>query len=142
MTDERSRVRILDESDILVVTPYNAQVRRIRGVLDDRGLHGVRVGTVDKFQGQEAPVVFFSMASSRGDELSRGVGFLFDRHRINVAISRAQALAVLVCAPALLETPATTVENLRTISALCRLAQEATPLRGPVAPAEQLLLLG
>ena len=142
VTDERSRVRILDESDILVVTPYNAQVRRIRGVLDDRGLHGVRVGTVDKFQGQEAPVVFFSMASSRGDELSRGVGFLFDRHRINVAISRAQALAILVCAPALLETPATTVENLRTISALCRLAQEATPLRGPVAPAEQLLLLG
>ncbi|MBD5632997.1 MAG: TM0106 family RecB-like putative nuclease [Candidatus Eremiobacteraeota bacterium] len=144
VTDQTGATKPLGQRDVLVVTPYNAQVRRVRSVLDERGRHDVRVGTVDKFQGQEAPVVFFTMASSRGDELPRGVDFLFDRHRVNVAISRAQALAVLVCAPALLETQARTVEALATIGALCRLTQEATPLRGGLrdpAP-EQLGLLG
>jgi uncharacterized protein len=127
--DERGRAKALDEGDILVVTPYNANVRRMRGVLDERGHAGVRVGTVDKFQGQQAAVVFFAMAVSRGEEVPRGVGFLFDRNRLNVAVSRAQALAVLVCAPTLLETPAADVEQMVTIGALCRFAQEASPLR-------------
>ena len=141
VTDERGASVALTERHVLVVTPYNAQVRRIRGVLTRRGFPNVRVGTVDKFQGQEAPVVFFSMASSRGDEVPRGVDFLFDRHRLNVAISRAQALAVLVCSPALLETQATTIAHLGTIGALCRFVRDAAPLRGPYgALPEQLSL--
>jgi uncharacterized protein len=141
VTDQTGRVRPLDERDILVVTPYNANVRRIRQTLDARRRFDVRVGTVDKFQGQEAPVVFFSMAASRGDEVPRGVGFLFDRHRLNVAISRAQALAVLVCSPTLLETPASTVEQVVTIGNLCRFAECAAPLHDPLADSPQLALL-
>jgi len=142
VTDERGASAPLKEHHILVVTPYNAQVRRIRSVLAAHGFAHVRVGTVDKFQGQEAPVVFFSMASSRGDEVPRGIDFLFDRRRLNVAISRAQALAVLVCSPALLETQANSVPQLSTIGALCRFAQEAAPLRGTHDPnPEQLRLM-
>jgi len=141
VTDQTGRVRPLEERDILVVTPYNANVRRIRQTLDARRRFDVRVGTVDKFQGQEAPVVFFSMAASRGDEVPRGVGFLFDRHRLNVAISRAQALAVLVCSPTLLETPASTVEQVVTIGNLCRFAEGASPLHDVAADSRQLALL-
>ena len=82
----RAAVRPLTLDDILVVAPYNAQVRCLRSALPA----GARVGTVDKFQGQEAPVVFFSMASSTGEDVTRGMGFLFSRNRLNVAVSRAQ----------------------------------------------------
>jgi uncharacterized protein len=142
VTDKDGRTTILGERDILIVTPYNANVRRIRQTLDARRRFDVRVGTVDKFQGQEAPVVFFSMASSRGDEAPRGIGFLFDRHRLNVAVSRAQALAVLVCSPALLETTATTVDQVVTIGNLCRFAELASPLRdhGDVSQLQLALL--
>ena len=80
----------LGHDDILVVAPYNAQVQ-----LPARGAAraACRVGTVDKFQGQEAPVVFFSMATSSGEDVPRGLEFLFSRNRLNVAISRAQCLA-------------------------------------------------
>src|SRR5205814_1800115 len=97
-TDQDSATRQLTLDDILVVTPYNAQVR----CLQERLPGGARVGTVDKFQGQEAPVVFFSMATSSDAEIPRNVEFLFSRNRLNVAISRAQCLAVLVASPELL----------------------------------------
>ena len=71
----------------MVVSPYNAQVRCLREHLPD----GVRIGTVDKFQGQEAAVTFFSMATSSGAELPRNLEFLFSRNRLNVAVSRARA---------------------------------------------------
>jgi uncharacterized protein len=86
---------------------------------------GVRIGTVDRFQGQEAPVVFFSMATSSGEDAPRDVGFLFSRNRLNVAVSRARCLAYLVCAPALLETRAKTLEQMRLVSTLCALADVA-----------------
>ena len=105
----------------MVVAPYNAQVRELQEVLPD----GVRVGTVDKFQGQEAPVVLFSMATSSGEDLPRDVSFLFSRNRLNVAVSRAQCLAYLVCSPALLESRATNVDEMRLISTLCALVEEA-----------------
>jgi uncharacterized protein len=111
--------------DVLVVAPYNAQVRCLRAVLPE----AVRVGTVDKFQGQEAPVVFFSMATSSGDDLVRSIGFLFSRNRLNVAISRAQALAVLVASPKLLEIRCRTIEDMRLVNALCRFVELATPER-------------
>ena len=94
--------RPLGLEDIMVVTPYNAQVR----CLTDRLPDGVRIGTVDKFQGQEAHVVFFSMATSSGAEVPRNVEFLYSRNRLNVAISRARCLAVLVCNPELLHIDA------------------------------------
>jgi superfamily I DNA and/or RNA helicase len=101
------RTRRLTPADILVVAPYNMQVRSLRDLLPN----GVEVGTVDKFQGREAPVVFFSMASSTGEDVPRGLDFLFSRNRFNVAISRAKALAVVVCSPKLLETRCRTVEQ-------------------------------
>ena len=81
----------------MIVAPYNAQVT----ALAER-LPGVRVGTVDKFQGQQAPVVIYSMATSTPEEMPRDMGFLFSLNRFNVATSRAQALVILVCSPALL----------------------------------------
>jgi uncharacterized protein len=113
--------RPLGEADILVVAPYNAQVRHLRARLPD----GVRVGTVDKFQGQQAPVVLVSMASSTAEEAPRGLGFAFDRHRFNVATSRAQCAAVLVCSPRLLDADCRTVEQMRLVGAVCRFVELA-----------------
>ena len=111
----------LTAADVLIVAPFNRQVAEIRDRLPD-----ARVGTVDKFQGQEAPVVIYSMTSSSVDDAPRGVGFLFDLHRMNVAVSRAQAMAVIVCSPALLDAPVSTPEQLRQVNALCRYAELAT----------------
>lgn len=93
--------RPLDVADILVVAAYNAQVNVIRDALDAAALAGVRVGTVDKFQGQEAAVVIVSMACSAVAEAPRGMEFLLSRNRINVAVSRGQWRAVVVRAPEL-----------------------------------------
>src|SRR5262249_31229876 len=82
--------RPIETRDILVVSPYNAQRALLRRTLEAAGLGEIRVGTVDKFQGQEAPVVFYSMATSSGDDLPRDMEFLFEQNRFNVAISRAQ----------------------------------------------------
>ena len=83
---------------------------------------GARIGTVDKFQGQQAPIVFFSMTSSSGEDVPRGMDFLFSRNRLNVAVSRAQALAVVVCSPLLLWTRCHTVEQMQLVNMLCRFA--------------------
>ena len=130
-TDRMSdgRERPLTPRDCMVVTPYNAQVR----VLSDALPAGVRIGTVDRFQGQEAPVVFYSMATSSGDDAPRDVAFLFSRNRLNVAVSRARCLAYLVCAPALLETRAKTLEQMRLVSTLCSLADAAVAVPGAAA---------
>jgi superfamily I DNA and/or RNA helicase len=79
---------------------------------------GARIGTVDKFQGQEAPVCLISMATSSADELPRNIEFLFSVNRLNVAISRAQTLAVVFASPRLLDVPCRTVEQLRLVNAL------------------------
>jgi predicted RecB family nuclease len=120
-TDERGRTRPLGVEDVLVVTPYNAQVRTLRRRVPD----GVRVGTVDKFQGQEAPVVVVSLASSSGEEAPRGVAFVFNRNRINVATSRAQCRVELVCSPRLLEADCRSVDDMRLVNALCRFVELA-----------------
>src|SRR5205823_7852955 len=88
----------------------------------------VRVGTVDKFQGQQSPVVFYSMASSSADDIPRGLGFLLSRNRLNVAISRAQCLAYLVCSPRLLTVNCRTIEEMRLANALCRFVELAPEL--------------
>ena len=119
-TDRDGDVHPLTLEDIMIVAPYNAQVRCLRAHLPA----GAFIGTVDKFQGQEAPVVFFSMATSTGDDISRGMSFLFSRNRLNVAISRAQAIAVVVCSPDLLTARCSTVEDMRLVNLLCQVAEE------------------
>ncbi|OBJ89014.1 TM0106 family RecB-like putative nuclease [Mycobacterium asiaticum] len=94
-TDENG-TRPLKTSDVMVLAPYNAQVKRIRDELSSANLNGVRVGTVDKFQGGQAPVVFISMTASSIEDVPRGISFLLNRNRLNVAISRAQYAAVIV----------------------------------------------
>ncbi len=121
-TDEQGRMRPLAVEDVLVVTPYNAQVRTLRLRVPD----GVRVGTVDKFQGQEAPVVIVSLASSSGEEAPRGIAFVFNRNRINVATSRAQCRVELVCSPRLLEADCKSVDDMRLVNALCRFVELAS----------------
>jgi superfamily I DNA and/or RNA helicase len=91
---------------IFVVTPYNAQIRAIQAAFAQRGLTGSRVGAVDKFQGHEAPVVIYSMATSSANEAPRGLEFLYDRHRLNVATSPARAMAIIVASPTSSECPA------------------------------------
>jgi predicted RecB family nuclease len=120
-TDAKGRTRPLREGDFMVVAPYNAQVRCLREALPA----GVPVGTVDKFQGQEAPVVFFSMASSSGEDVPRNIEFLFSHNRLNVAVSRARCLAILVASPKLLDIPCRTVEQMRLANALCRFVEQA-----------------
>jgi uncharacterized protein len=89
----------MQPEDVLVVAPYNAQVQQIRHDLKTAGLDGVRVGTVDKFQGQEAAVVLVSMTASSRDDVPRGMEFLLSPSRLNVAISRGQWLATIVYSP-------------------------------------------
>ncbi|HJR02876.1 MAG TPA: TM0106 family RecB-like putative nuclease [Methylomirabilota bacterium] len=120
-TDASGATRSLREDDFMVVAPYNAQVLRLRAALPA----GVRIGTVDKFQGQEAPIVFFSMATSSGEDVPRSLTFLFSRNRLNVAISRAQCLAVLACSPRLLEARCQSIEEMQLVNALCRLVEYA-----------------
>jgi uncharacterized protein len=112
-------VRPLTAADILVVAPYNLQVRRL-----ERRLAPIRVGTVDKFQGQEAAVVIFSMCASSGDSSPRGIEFLFSRNRLNVAISRAQTLAIVVGSPALVTTHCGSVDQIRLVNVYCRAVEE------------------
>ena len=91
----------------------------------NRRTRGVRVGTVDRFQGQEAPVVLFSMATSDASLVSRGSDFLFSRNRLNVALSRARCLAFLICTNDLLASRARNVEDMKLISTLCAFVEEA-----------------
>lgn len=121
-TTADGETRPLRADDIMVVAPYNAQVRCLREHLPD----GARVGTVDKFQGQEAAVAFFSMATSSGAELPRNLEFLFSRNRLNVAVSRARCLAVLVCSPELLHVRCRSAEQMRLVNALCLLVEMAS----------------
>jgi RNase_H superfamily/AAA domain len=123
-TDSQGDTHPLRPADVMVVAPFNRQVR----LLSERLQAGVRVGTVDKFQGQEAPVVFFSMAASSGEDAPRGIDFLMSRNRLNVAVSRAQCLAYLACSPQLLEVDCKTIEHMRLANALCRFVELANGL--------------
>jgi len=111
--------RVVGHGDILVVAPYNAQVNALRAALPA----AVRVGTVDRFQGQEAPVCLVSMTTSSGEELPRDIAFLFSLNRINVAVSRAQVSAVVFASPLLLETSCRTVPEMMLVNALCMLRE-------------------
>ncbi|HEV3123176.1 MAG TPA: TM0106 family RecB-like putative nuclease [Candidatus Dormibacteraeota bacterium] len=123
-TDGDGEEHPLGLDDILIVAPYNAQVKRIRDRLPD----GARVGTVDKFQGQEAPVTIYAMATSSAEDVPRNLEFLFSRNRLNVAVSRARALSIVICSSELIGARCHTPGQLRLVNALCRYAELASPV--------------
>jgi predicted RecB family nuclease len=125
-TDRNAVTRPLAPKDILVIAPYNAQVSALREKLAPLGV--TAVGTVDKFQGQEAPVVIYSCTSSSVDDAPRGMAFLYDPHRFNVATSRAQGVVVVVASPRLFEPDCRTPEQMRWANGLCRYREVATKL--------------
>jgi uncharacterized protein len=114
-TDKDGTTRSIHAGDIIVVAPYNAQVNALAEALPD----GIRVGTVDKFQGQEAPICLVSMTASSAEETVRGMEFLFSLNRINVAVSRAKGLALVFGAPRLREAKCNTVEQMKLVNTLC-----------------------
>ncbi len=115
--------------EIVIVAPYNAQVGAIQRLIPQ-----ARIGTVDKFQGQEAPISIYSMAASSGEEAPRGMDFLYSGHRLNVATSRARCIAILVASPDLPRVGARTVQQIRLANALCRFV-EVAGLRAAVSVA-------
>lgn len=116
-TNEHGHATQLEASDILIVSPYNAQVSRL---IDKLAGTGARVGTVDKFQGQEAPVVIYSMATSRPEDAPRGMEFLYSLNRLNVATSRAKCAAIVVASQRLFEPECRTPRQMKLANALCR----------------------
>ncbi len=118
--------------DVLIVAPYTAQVGAIKRLLPEAG----RVGTVDKFQGQEAPVSIYSMTTSAPENAPRGMDFLYSRNRLNVATSRGRCVALVVASPALLRVRARTPAQMRLANALCRFVEMASvgPSSGPAGP--------
>jgi uncharacterized protein len=108
---------VLTGKDILITAPYNMQVNRLQKRLGDKA----RVGTVDKFQGQEAPVAILSLTASDGDSAPRGIDFLLDPNRLNVAISRAQCLSIVVGSPQLAAGISNSIGNVQRLNRLCAL---------------------
>ncbi len=117
-TAKDGTTRPLALEDMLFIAPYNAQVRALQTALP----HGARVGSVDKFQGQEAPVCILSLCSSYGEYGSRGLAFILDRNRINVALSRAQCLAVVVADPRIAGSTPGSLDEMMLLNLLCKLA--------------------
>lgn len=113
--DKEGKEHKIGREDILVVSPYNMQVELLKRTLPE----GARVGTVDKFQGQEAAIVLISMATSSGDDLPRNIEFLYSRNRLNVAISRARCLSVIYANPRLLEISCNTIAQMKLVNGLC-----------------------
>lgn len=124
-TDANGEPHKISKSSIAIVTPYNAQIAAL-----GEQLAGYAIGTVDKFQGQEAPVVIYSMASSSAEDAPRGMPFLYSPNRLNVATSRAMCACILVASPKLFEPECKSVDQMRWANAMCRykeLAKEIDP---------------
>jgi uncharacterized protein len=124
--DRTRDVRDLGPEDVLVVAPYNAQVSRLAERLTPLR---VSAGTVDRFQGQEAPVVIYSMTTSQAEDAPRGMEFLYNLNRLNVATSRARCAVILVASPALFEPECRTPRQMQLANALCRYRELATVVR-------------
>jgi predicted RecB family nuclease len=118
--DDRRQSRPLNWDDVLIVSPYNAQVSDL-----SKRLPNARVGTVDKFQGQQAPIVIYSMATSSPEDAPRGMEFLYSLNRLNVATSRAQAMVIVVGNPRLLEPECRSPRQMQLANALCRYVELA-----------------
>jgi uncharacterized protein len=134
-TDRNGRVRELSPDDVLIVAAYNAQVMGLLSAIPTS-----RAGTVDKFQGQEAPIAIYSLASSTIEDAPRGMEFLYSANRLNVATSRAQAIAIVVGSPALLNPECKTVRQMQLANALCRFLERATIIKHSGEPGSALAL--
>ncbi len=121
-TDADGATHALTDQDVLIITPYNRQIREL---VSRPELQPLRIGTVDKFQGQEAPISIYSMATSSADEAPRGMEFLYSLNRLNVATSRAKCLAVVVASPGLLAVRCRTPRQMHLANALARLFEMA-----------------
>jgi uncharacterized protein len=121
----KRHLEFVSQDEVLIVAPYNAQVDSIRTALDESGFTEVQVGTVDKFQGREAHIVIISLAASSADDAPRGLEFLLDRNRLNVALSRAKTNSYLVYCPELIRTRFKNVEDVKAISRLAGLLEFA-----------------
>ena len=110
-------------SDILIIAPYNAQVFELQ-----ERLPGMRIGTVDKFQGQEAPIVIYSLTTSSAADAPRGMEFLYSLNRLNVATSRAKCLCILVASPSVFEAQCRTPRQMQLANAFCRYLEMALPV--------------
>ena len=113
-TDRDGKSNGLQKKDILIIAPYNAQVSALQ-----EAKPGLSIGTVDKFQGQEAPVVIYSMTSSTSEDAPRGMNFLYNPNRMNVATSRSKCISILVSSPRLFEVECTTIEQMRWANGFC-----------------------
>ena len=120
-TDHQGQTRELSAEDILIVAPYNAQVSDLSA-----RLKGMRVGTVDKFQGQQAPVVLYSLTTSSPEDAPRGMEFLYSLNRFNVATSRARSTVIVVGSPKLFEPDCRSPRQMQLVNALCRYRELAT----------------
>jgi len=130
-TDRDGVVRPLTLDDILIVAPYNAQVYAIREALSAGTkvpAYVPRVGTVDRFQGQEAPMVIYSLTTSSPEDAPRGMEFLYSLNRLNVATSRARCAAIIVGSPKLFEPDCQTPRQMQLANALCRFREMAKEL--------------
>lgn len=120
LTDHKGKAaeKVSDES-FLVVAPYNLHVNNLK-----KALPNIKIGTVDKFQGQEAPISILSLCTSTFEDAtsSRGVGFLFSKNRLNVALSRAKCLSIVVGCPDLINTPVKTLEQMELVNFFCKIA--------------------
>jgi uncharacterized protein len=123
-TNKKGENKVLALQDILVVTPYNAQVSSLAEKLPAN----TRVGTVDKYQGQEAAVLFYSMATSTPEDAPRGMEFLYSLNRLNVAVSRARCVAVIVASPALFQVQCRTPRQIELANAFCRYLEMVRPV--------------
>jgi uncharacterized protein len=138
-TDKHGQSRAITSEDLFVIAPYNHQTHKLRhGLLahTDAKQHDVteslvkrRVGTVDKAQGDEAPIVIISYTSSSAEDVPRGMEFHYSKNRFNVAISRAKALAIVVANPRLLDVTCKTIEQVKLANMLCRYAEVAETIR-------------
>lgn len=114
-TDRDGTVKLINSENILVVSPYNMQVNYLKSILPENA----RIGTVDKFQGQEAEVVLVSMTTSSSEDLPRNLEFLYSKNRLNVAISRARTLAIVIANPKLLQISCNNIEQMSLVNTLC-----------------------
>ena len=109
----------MNEEDILVVAPYNVQVNYLKSILPK----GAKVGTIDKFQGQQAPATIISMTTSDHESLPRNVDFFFSRNRLNVAISRSQCLSIIIMNKKILEIACKKIKHIHLVNTFMKLLE-------------------
>ena len=121
--DDKNVKRVLQDSDIKIITPYNSSVFELQ-----KRIPNIEIGTVDKFQGQEAAVILYSLASSSPEDAPRGMEFLYSPNRLNVAVSRARAMFIMVGNPRLFEPDCKSPEQIKLANPFCRFIELAHSL--------------